>query len=447
MDSAEKSTSLLVASCDGDEDLVVRLLEEGADPGARGPEGFTALHLAAWHGHHSVARAVLDDVAGEVDARSDSGLTPLHLACLMGQAAVARLLLLRGSDPTATDDHGFTALHNASAAGHVNVISETFWWVNGLSHRLRLLGVRNKRWHTPLHTACVYGNEDVARLLVDLGADVGALSDDLSTPLHLACSYGHDHVAGLLVDRGADLGAKTENGQTPLHVACQEGHDEVAALLLDRGADLGAKTDNGRTPLHFAARSGHESVVELLTERGAEVDEPYDNGETALHLACCNGHLEVFALLLQAGARLSTQDYAFTTPLTTFRGSPVENQTLHDFLMEAAPFFQEDVQLQFLGDQTQRRFFNLEIDVQENLVTLTEGEKFPRLPNNYLSVHTDNALGALMSATSCSYLEDEWLVTREWVFPLQRSEPRKCLERVIEFAHRRFNDDPSTSDL
>ena len=73
------------------------------------------------------------------------------------------------------------------------------------------------------------------------------------TPLHLACLCGRTEVARWLIERGADINAKDGYGWTPLHCATCRKHIEIVEHLLDRGADTGIRgSEDGRTPLDIA---------------------------------------------------------------------------------------------------------------------------------------------------------------------------------------------------
>jgi ankyrin repeat protein len=77
-------------------------------------DGWTALHLAAFFGHHDLA-ALLIERGADVNARSKSETfarenTPLHAAAANRHLEVARLLVERGADVNARDGSGFTPL-------------------------------------------------------------------------------------------------------------------------------------------------------------------------------------------------------------------------------------------------------------------------------------------------------------------------------------------------
>lgn len=63
------------------------------------------------------------------------------------------------------------------------------------------------------------------------------------TPLHIACVYGHFELARLLIEAGAEIESKTKYGYTALHLAAQYGHKLIIELLLERGANPNALTN------------------------------------------------------------------------------------------------------------------------------------------------------------------------------------------------------------
>jgi cytohesin len=109
--------------------------------------------------------------------------------------------------------------------------------------------------------------------LIDQGADVNSKEDD--TPLYTAAILAQRDIAEVLLARGADVNGKGDargGDRTPLHGAALRGSKPVAELLIAKGADLKAKDIAGATPLHMAAREGRKDVVELLVAKGAEIN-------------------------------------------------------------------------------------------------------------------------------------------------------------------------------
>src|SRR5205823_14122776 len=95
---------------------------------------------------------------------------------------------------------------------------------------------------------------------------VNSYAYDGWTPLHLAAFFGHLDAARLLLDAGADVNAVSQNSltNTPLHAATAGKHPDVALLLIDHGADGQVVDSGGYTPLQIATQSGLSDVVKRL---------------------------------------------------------------------------------------------------------------------------------------------------------------------------------------
>ncbi|WP_410541760.1 ankyrin repeat domain-containing protein [Wolbachia endosymbiont (group A) of Aleiodes leptofemur] len=70
--------------------------------------------------------------------------------------------------------------------------------------------------------------------------------------LHLASYWNCANVAKALIENGADINAEHDNKITPLHIAAHYGHEDVVTILTGKGAIVDAKNGDGWTSLHFA---------------------------------------------------------------------------------------------------------------------------------------------------------------------------------------------------
>lgn len=98
-------TALMVAAYKGEKDVVVALLDKGAEPNR---PGWTALHYAASSGNVAIVRLLLEKSA-YIDAAAPNQTTPLMMAAASGQTAVIECLLEEGADPSLKNDLGMTA--------------------------------------------------------------------------------------------------------------------------------------------------------------------------------------------------------------------------------------------------------------------------------------------------------------------------------------------------
>ena len=115
-------TPLHYAALDNDTDTVSKLLSEGADPNARDRRGFSPLHFAAQQGAVAAAEALLATGA-EVDAVNRYGNTPLSMAAFhsRGRGELIRLLRTHGADPWHPNKTGQTPVGTARMIGNYDV--------------------------------------------------------------------------------------------------------------------------------------------------------------------------------------------------------------------------------------------------------------------------------------------------------------------------------------
>lgn len=107
------------------------------------------------------------------------------------------------------------------------------------------------------------------------------------TPLMLVAIQNQLELARVLIDRGAEVNRK---GWTPLHYASTRGHREMMRLLLDHDAYIDSEAANGTTPLMMAAYSAPPLAVKLLLEEGADPTLVNDGNASALDLAITSDH-------------------------------------------------------------------------------------------------------------------------------------------------------------
>ena len=136
--------------------------------------------------------------------------------------------------------------------------------------------------------ACALGRTGrVSDLLDGDPALANSPAPDGFTGLGLACFFRHPEVARLLLDRGADASMASNNTLrlAPLHSAVASDSFELVDLLLACGADPNPREASGSTPLHSAAGHGNRAVIDRLLAAGADRDARTNDGKTPADVA------------------------------------------------------------------------------------------------------------------------------------------------------------------
>ena len=209
------ASDMIAAVAAGDTERVSALLaEDPALVNARGEDGVSAVLLARYRfdrptmdvllaadpdldvfegsalGRIDRVRAALDDDPEAVRAFSPDGFTALHLAAFFGKTEVARRLVQAGAavNVYSANDFHVQPLHSAAAGRHIEIC------------RLLIAGgadvdARQRHGYTPLHAAAQNGDVELLELLLSAGANPSIAKDDGETPAQTAEAAGHDDVA------------------------------------------------------------------------------------------------------------------------------------------------------------------------------------------------------------------------------------------------------------
>lgn len=172
------------------------------------------LHTAiAYNDIATVRRLIEQGVSPDTPGRN--GYPPLLAAISEGDLIITELLLDAGADiNTFAPGRGDNSrvLHRA--------LREDIRLVQLLTDRGADVNGRDSNGSSPLHYAVLDDEKGVLiNLLVDNGADVNARNNSDVTPLHWAASQGSYEVAKHLINRGADRSIRNTDGLTPADIA------------------------------------------------------------------------------------------------------------------------------------------------------------------------------------------------------------------------------------
>ena len=235
-----------------DWDLVLELLDSGADVNVPQPDGMTALMWAAYYEKPHVVEDLLAHGA-DADQTNDYSVNALLIAARNGAPRIVSELLKANADPNVSRNGGATPLMLASRAGRVKVVDE-------LLKAGANANETERSGQTALMWAAAEGHLPVVRRLLKAKADPSIGLKSGFDAFFLSVRAGHSDVAFELLQHGHDVNdvMKTERpgGKMPrrnmsaLMLAIENAHFELAARLLEAGADPN-DLRSGTSPLHI----------------------------------------------------------------------------------------------------------------------------------------------------------------------------------------------------
>lgn len=206
---------------------IARLLLEKVDFNFWDSRQQPLLHLAIRYSHEELVRRLIHQGA-PIHRRDDNKMTALHHAAKEGNEAIVKFLLENGAEIDVPDRLRRTPLHLATQYGGAAVRMLVRWGAD--------VWVKDKYGRTPLHLAARYDEAAVEILLgvgdniLEPGVDVGAADKYGRTALHMAAQYSRMRTYESLVRRGASVGARDLFGRTSMYWVEKERGGQIPNL-------------------------------------------------------------------------------------------------------------------------------------------------------------------------------------------------------------------------
>jgi ankyrin repeat protein len=276
--ASDGSTALLWAAYHSDLDMTRALIAAGASVNVANRYGVTPLLQASRSGAAPVIQALVR--AGAAPKRTHvEGETPLMAAARTGSLDGVKLLLEAGADVNGTDAfEEQTALMWAAAEGHADVVKALLAAgadPNRSAHINAISDRKNSDFPTGGFTALMFaareGHEATVRALVDGGADLKAANGDGATPMAIAIVNDRFDLARTMLELGADA----NDGSLFFAV---DMHDATTDMRAKDGSRLRADFDNTLTAL---------DLVKLLLDKGADPNKAFV-GRLHHSALCCD---------------------------------------------------------------------------------------------------------------------------------------------------------------
>nr|WCB87117.1 CPPV306 ankyrin repeat protein [Cooks petrelpox virus] len=262
-------------------------------------DDISPLHYAVSRGHKEIVISMLEHGA-DVNLYNDEVCSPLHRAIENNNIEMVKLLIDNGADTDCCNNtiHG-TPLQYA-------ILNENY----RIADVLLSSGADTHEIYTknhPIIEAIKLDNLPLVRLLLRYGADTNTFDPLYGYPIHLAIRYGNIDIIKELLCHGVRLSYSLY--PSPLHQAIMCNNKEVILLLISLGFDVNAKDNDGNTPIHLAVQEKLVDIVKILLDKGA--DTSIINNLSVTCLRGCyvygNNSIEILQLLI---SRIVINKYA-----------------------------------------------------------------------------------------------------------------------------------------
>ncbi|XP_052829384.1 leucine-rich repeat serine/threonine-protein kinase 1 [Octopus bimaculoides] len=332
-------TAVYTAVTNNSVDCLKWLIHYGANlnlPGGPKCHNNTPLHVAVEKGFKDIVVTLLD-AGADLNALNVFNLTPVKIAELRGDVEIYSCLLREKAKRTAK---------------WVKIADE-FLLACEQGDMMRALELREKigdraesiisamKYNKTLLCVCRSGEKDLVRLLLTINLEVDSISFGDKSPLHVSCEEGHLEVTLLLLEKYPENAAlRCPNGRLAIHYAAMNGKLDIVSLLLefpypDQALMQINHTTDGIQHFHHAF----------------DPDTLDFDSKSALYHACENGHYSVVKYMLhkempacktcvkcipEKTSDSMTQSQMFPTvhlckPFTVNGLSPLQIAVLHNF--------------------------------------------------------------------------------------------------------------------
>eukprot|EP00919_Chromeraceae_sp_WS-2016_P033014 GHVR01078058.1.p1 GENE.GHVR01078058.1~~GHVR01078058.1.p1 ORF type:complete len:993 (+),score=183.42 GHVR01078058.1:31-2979(+) len=320
------------------DEVSIQLLKHYSDLNQPDHFGRTPLHQAAIGGNPLICQKIID-MGGLLDLQDYSGSTPVSYASStsMFDLVIVEVLVKNGANLNIPDNEGATPIILTCKNGNIKMteyfiktitadITHTDNYGRNSLHYASHRGVLDQvdmliyggidvntvdKWKG---TALQYsidgpGIVTVTTRLLCADADVNIADDMGRAPIHFISKHQHTDIARLILEGGANVDTKTHSGETPLLIAVREGNDVMVKFLIENNADVTIQDIYGRSCLHAAVSLGnclkkHQHMLEKLCEAGGDANARDAWGASPIHLST----RQCIPSLLRCGANIYATD-------------------------------------------------------------------------------------------------------------------------------------------
>jgi ankyrin repeat protein len=261
---------------------------EPLDVDLKDNRGLTPLNCTAIKGDLHFLKFLIEKGGARIDEPSPKGCTALLYAARGGYADMVKYLLEKGANSLHQDNSGGTVAHHALEKDKAEILEILVEYSVDMD-------IADNAGRTPLFEAIDNNKISAARLLVSNGARVDITDYSGHTPLYCAARDGNEEILKILIDVGkakVDHFGKCHNPRDLDEEDDMEYENEDEKLIM-QGLDA------SKTPLHVAALLGYKEIITYLIHTGkANPNVQGEKGYNALHFSVLGKQPEITQYLL-----------------------------------------------------------------------------------------------------------------------------------------------------
>ncbi|PAA62749.1 hypothetical protein BOX15_Mlig017318g2 [Macrostomum lignano] len=328
-------TLFLLAVREGNEDVVKKLADYGADVNLRNNQGENAVHMATQMRFFDMVK-LLERKDCCLDQEDKTGKTPLMIACSNNDSSIVDFLLSRNVLLEPCTKENRQAIHFACEAGGLEVLQK-------LVEKNVSICCIDSAGITSLMLAALAGSRETVKILLTTVPDlnfVTAKDNYGKTALEYAIIGQNSELLSDLISAGCDVNNRKSNGWTPLLIAIEVGKaaaDSMVQILIANGCSKDTETEDGLSAAHLACRCNKLEILKVLIEKKFPIDTVTKSGDSCLTLAAAKASAELVGLLIDFGLekRHTNNDGDSAVSIACLRGD-------EDVLSKIWPITDED---------------------------------------------------------------------------------------------------------
>lgn len=159
-----------------------------------------------------------------------------------------------------------------------------------------------------LAEAIIQDNLELAKLLVENGANVNYAPKKGASLLSLAVAMKSNKIGNYLIEKGAETGIKVEISgiyYSLLDIAINSGNFEMFKILVNE-TEINKRNEAGQSPLYVAvtAENPNLDIIKYLVEKGANINLNDKDGMPIIAIAVLYDNLDVIKILAESGQNI-----------------------------------------------------------------------------------------------------------------------------------------------